>query len=423
MKQTDLVRAVLNGLMALSLSSCAATQPSLGMPNATTQNVSLRALSSASPIQHIVVLVQEDRTYNDLFVTTKTGCEIVGTGKHAHAVKVALKEVPLAGGKPLVDDYLAYTTAYNHGTGCGFNLINHEGLAPYKYVNPADIQPYIKAAANYVLADHMFQTQGSGDFTAHQDLIRGGTEISQNASIIDSPSSTPWGCDAPPGTRTNLITTHRVYEQGKGPFPCLTYKTLADLLDAKSIFWRYYAPSMPSFASNWNAFLAIKDVWENPRERKAHISSPETNILRDISDGTLAPMSWVIPDLVNSDLPGTKGDTGPQWVSAVVNAIGESKYWNSTAIIVVWDAWGGFYDPVPPPFNNQGGFGYRVPAIVIAPYAPQGEVSHTVYSFGSIVRFIEDTWDLGRLGTTDESSISIGNVLDYHQTPRAFVSI
>ncbi len=80
-------------------------------------------------------------------------------------------------------------------------------------------------------------------------------------------------------------------------------------------------------------------------------------------------MSWLIPDGANSDHPGYASDTGPSWVASVVNAIGQSSYWNSTAIIVVWDDWGGLYDPVAPPqLDDQGGPGFRVPMLVISPY-------------------------------------------------------
>jgi phospholipase C len=81
-------------------------------------------------------------------------------------------------------------------------------------------------------------------------------------------------------------------------------------------------------------------------------------------------------------------------------------------------------DPIAPPkLDDQGGPGFRVPMIVVSPYVPQGEVSHTVYGFGSIVRFIEDTWSLGRLGPTDKTSKSIGNMFNFDQSPRPFSAI
>ncbi|MFY9665548.1 MAG: alkaline phosphatase family protein [Candidatus Cybelea sp.] len=410
------------------LSGCGGAQPTIGAPGAMPQGAAtaIRAARSENPIQHIVVMVQESRTFNDLFVTTKVGDMRVGHGKHARTVKVRLKEVNLSakGGGP--DGYRAYRIAYRDGHMDGFSLTGG-GELPYQYVNPADIQPYITLAADYGLADRMFQTQGSGDFTAHQDLIRGGTAISSKASVIDSPSNVPWGCPAPAGTRTNLINTHLAYEPLVGPFPCFTYNTLGTLFDQKSLRWKYYTPAAldrGDAGAYWNAFLAIAAVFENKQEWDEHISTPEKNILSDIARGKLRPMSWVIPDVVNSDRPGFSRDNGPAWVASVVNAIGESSYWNSTAVVIIWDDWGGFYDPIAPPkLDDQGGPGFRVPMIVVSPYVPQGELSHTVYGFGSIIRFIEDTWNLGRLGTTDEESKSIGNMFNFKQSPRPFVPI
>ena len=418
------------------IAGCGGLPPPIGAPGAGAQQPSDSAHAPGSPstIQHIVVLVQEGRTYNDLFAQTKVGCIVIGDGKHSITETIHLREVNLAGGERLRSDYKAYRTAYNNGTNCGWNLIRgvngaREGRAPYKYVNPTQIRPYLTAASDYARADHMFQTQGSGGFTAHQDLIRGGTAIDPHGSVIDSPSMQPWGCWAPSGATTNLITTGLKYEPNQGPFPCFAYPTLGTLLDAKSISWKCYTPfALPkqqqAALNDPDPFFAIQAVWDNPREFATHISFPETNVLSDIAKGALPAMSWVIPSSSNSDDPGNKIDAGPTWVAGVVNAIGNSSYWDSTAIVVVWDDGGGLYDPLPPPFfDKQGGSGFRVPMILISPYVAQGYVSHDVYGFGSIVRFVEDTWSLGRLGTTDTTSTSIGKMFDFHQSPRQFVSI
>jgi phospholipase C len=132
---------------------------------------------------------------------------------------------------------------------------------------------------------------------------------------------------------------------------------------------------------------------------------------------------------VNSDHPGLHRDTGPSWVASVVNAIGGSPYWDSTAIIVVWDDWGGFYDHVVPPLRDKwGGLGFRVPMIIVSPYAREGQstegyISHTNYEFGSILKFVENIWDLGQLGTTDTRATSIIDSFDFTQKPRAFTPI
>jgi phospholipase C len=111
-------------------------------------------------------------------------------------------------------------------------------------------------------------------------------------------------------------------------------------------------------------------------------------------------------------------------VASVVNAVGESAYWKSTAIVVLWDDWGGFYDHVPPPqpFNWQGGPGFRVPMLIVAPYV-KAHVEHTPYEFGSVLHFVENNWNLGTLGRNDADSTSIGTAFDFTMKPRAFQKI
>ena len=284
-------------------------------------------------------------------------------------------------------------------------------------------------AQQYVLADHLFQTQGSGSFIAHQDLIAGGTAINSTQSLIDDPSTSPWGCTAPPSTTTSLITVQGQYLAGQGPYPCLTYPTgtLRDLLDLHGVTWKYYAPPYKTRTVGvlWNAFAAIDAVYKGP-EWSTNISTPETNILSDVAGGTLPMLSWVIPNSQDSDHPwsGHGVDDGPSWVAQVVNAIGESSYWDSTAIVIVWDDWGGFYDHVPPAFiDHAGGLGFRVPMIVISPYVSPGTISHTQYEFGSILKFIEGRFNLGSLGTTDQRATSIGGLLHLKRNPIPFTPI
>lgn len=401
--------------------------------------------TTTSKIAHVVVIVQENRTFNDLFATfkgtlgTTTGKMRVGTGVHAHTVSISLTEKLLESRIDLNHTYSAYKTAYRDGNMDAFNQIKMllngkpEDAAPYAYVDPSDVAPYWAIAGTYAIGDHLFQTQGGGSFIAHQDLIRGGTAITSDESLVDDPTRAPWGCSAPQGTVTSLITTALKYEPNAGPFPCTShypspqaYTTLQDLLDAHEVSWKYYTPTWKNHntGDEWNAFLSISAVYDDPQEWKTHISVPETNVLRDIAGKRLPQVCWVIPDAPNSDHPGYHIDNGPSWVSTIVNAIGKSQYWDSTAIVIVWDDWGGFYDPVAPlKLDRQGGPGFRVPLLLVSPYVRKNEISHTVYGFGSIVRFIEDNWNLGRLGTTDGTSRSIAGMLHLDQKPRAFVPI
>ena len=360
-------------------------------------------------------MIQENRSFDNLFATFP-GADGTTQGKMktpSGYQYVPLQKMSLNYPCDFGHSYNGVLKDYDGGNMDGFGFEGggkrcpgEQATAPYQYVDPLEIAPYWQIAQTYVLGDHMFQTQGSGSFTAHQDLIAGGSTIDpeQTKTLIDFPSKKPWGCDAPKGTKTSLIIakgSSLQYRYHHGPFPCLKYATLRDLLDAAGLSWRYYTPPEPGgIGALWNGFDAIDAVRNGP-EWTTNIVS-QTQIFTDITAGALPAVSWVIPTEGNSDHPGNSSDTGPSWVGTVVNAIGESQYWNSTAIVVVWDDWGGFYDHVPPPFFDRwGGLGFRVPLLIASPYARQGSsryggyVSHTQYEFGSILKFIEDisVWD------------------------------
>ncbi len=421
---------------------------------------------SVNPIRHVVIAIQENRSFDDFFATFP-GADGTTVGKAAamppsiaescsppitKPTMIPLKEVSLVGnGQDLNHDHQAFDQSWDGGAMDGFDRtrIGAGGAGPpsctyeYQYVNPQEIQPYWEIARQYVLADHTFQTQGSGSFTAHQDLIAGGTQISANAALIDTPTFFPWGCDANPPVRTALIKkgSNKVYRYG-GPFPCLSYATLRDLLDAKGVSWKFYAMAVQkesgcehgNTAGIWSAFDAIKAV-RHSAEWQTNVTRTNLDFFSDISKHRLPAVAWITPDSLNSDHPGTTKhppcegggqprDTGPSWIASLVNAIGKSSYWNSTALVIVWDDWGGFYDHVPPPLprNWQGGPGFRVPMLIVSPYV-KPHVDHTVYEFGSILKFIENTWSLGSLGNNDAASKSIGNAFDFDMSPRKFKMI
>jgi phospholipase C len=384
--------------------------------------------TTGTPISHIVIMIQENRTYDNLFATYPNGNGVTH-GKMHDGKTIRLKESNLTSQLLPSNSYQGFVVDYDGGKMDGWDLVYVDGRkcpkCVYKYVNPSQVQPYWTLAQQYVLADNMFATSTSGSFNGHQDLIRGDTAVSSTESLIDFPTHAPWGCDAQPGTTTPLLTTAGQYIQ-LGPFPCETYETLRDLLDAKGVSWKYYTPQTihgTLGGAYWNAFDAIHDVRYGP-EWKTNISSPEKNVFKDISKGKLPAVSWVIPDGANSDHSGFgRHDTGPSWVAQVVNALGNSQYWNSTAIVVVWDDWGGWYDHVPPPQLDYMGLGFRVPMLIVSPYARQNVVSHTQYEFGSVLKFVEDTFALGRLNTTDTRANSISDAFDFAQSPRPFSPI
>jgi phospholipase C len=233
-------------------------------------------------------------------------------------------------------------------------------------------------------------------------------------------------------TRPPYTTTPVIFKNGKikvqGPFPCFNqYKTVADVLDASNVSWKYYVQAMSGkyedFSGDvWNAFDAIKSV-RYGADWKKNIISPNSQVMNDATTGQLPAVSYVIPTLQDSDHPASACPNGPSWVASVVDAIGKSPEGKNTLILVTWDEWGGWYDGVPPPQLDYTTLGNRIPLIIISPYAKKHYVSKTQYEFGSILKFIEQNFGTASLNSTDVRANSIVDSLDFTQKPTAFKPI
>lgn len=401
-------------------------------------------------IRHVVILLQENRSFDNLFAgfpgaaTSLQGLCKPGPRWCKTAHEVPLKPTPLAqgspsfGGKDICHSHQCFKIECdaNRANVCrndGFNLIDFgqsQGgipakLYPYARARRSDVAAYWNLAKAYSIADEMFFTETASSFIAHQSILSGTVVLNDRESLTDQPDGMPWGCDAPSAVVTAVIFRNGHVDDFGGPHPCFTqYRTIADLLDAASVSWKFYVEAAAGKDSDfsgavWNGFDAIKNVRHGP-DWKKNVSIPNTNVLRDVKNGALPAVSWVIPTLHDSDHPGSGCNGGPRWVTEVVNAIGKSAYWKDTAVVLLWDDWGGWYDSVPPPQVNYTRFGFRVPMIVISPFAKPHSVSHTEYDFGSTLRFIEQNFGLGSLGTTDASANSISDIFDFTQPPNAF---
>jgi phospholipase C len=403
-------------------------------------------------IKHVVLIVQENRSFDNLFdCFPGTDCvrtaPLATTDPQGNPVQKTTKLHSLhffnctgfKGSHGLCGDFNHdWATAllnWDNGRMDGFANStfgpNGGGAAignfAYAYIDHKEVAPYWDMAKQYTLLDRMFPDMFGPSFTAHLSLIAGTTSISATRAEVNAPDNTPWSCAAQVGTATDLVAEvgpgrpgyHKaLYAQG--PFPCFTqFDTMADTLDAKQVSWRYYAPQiLDAGGPVWSEFGAIKKVYHGPDW--ANVITPQTTVLKDIKNGKLASMSWVVPDMLDSDHPSSDSGKGPSWVATVVNTIGESKYWNDTAIIVVWDDWGGWYDHVPPPQLDFDGLGIRVPAIIISPYAQRHKVLHDQYQFGSILRFTEDVFGLASLNTRDATSTTLTGAFDFTQKPNKF---
>jgi phospholipase C len=150
--------------------------------------------------------------------------------------------------------------------------------------------------------------------------------------------------------------------------------------------------------------------------------SPQNSVLTDIQHGELAQVTWIVPDWSHSDHPGS-GSEGPDWVASIVNVIGKIQFWSSTAIFDAWDDWGGWCGHVAPPEMDAMRLGFRVPLLVISPWAKQGYVSHHIHEASGFIAFIEHNFGLGTLETSDAVSDDYLDYFDTTQTPLHFPPI
>ena len=369
---------------------------------------------SGSPIEHIVVIMQENRTFDNLF-NGFPGADTVSRGV-SNGVEIPLNPVSLADPRDLHHSHLRWWQDWNQGKMDGFAQRDADPpTLPYSYVPKSELEPYWTMATQYTLGDRMFQPNTGPSFVAHQYMIAG-----QSGNAAENPSGVIWGCDAPSDTRVALIGPNGT--DLAGVYPCFEYPTIADILDAKQISWRYYAPASADKAFVLSAFQAIHHIRFGDDWRR-NVISPQTRILADINHGQLAQVTWIVPDFTHSDHPGTGSNEGPDWVASIVNAIGGSQFWRSTAIFITWDDWGGWYDHVNPPTIDNMGLGFRVPLVVVSPYARHGYVSHQVHEASGFITFIEKNFGLQNLGTRDVMADAFSDCFDYRQKPSPFRTI
>lgn len=416
----------------------------------------------AGKFQHIVIIFQENRTPDNLFhdpLLIKAGADIASVGINSKGQSVTLQPAPLATFFDPDHSHQAFTSMYNRGKMNGANEVTiicyiqpcPSSNGTFRYVRPSDVQPYFRMAEQYTFGDRMFQTNQGPSFPAHQFIISGTSAPSANSTsfVAENAQHAPdagdhTGCTAPAEEFVGVINAHG---QETYTFPCTDHPTLTDELNKRGITWKYYTPSSGSL---WTAPNAIEHMCgpDSPpphatacigADWKEHVIlySPQNPapILTDIANSQLPVVSWVMPAGKNSDHAGgsyavpNKG--GPSWVASIVNAIGNSQYWANTAIIVTWDDWGGWYDHVRPyKVVNDGVswgsgyvYGFRVPLIVISPYARPAYISHVNHDFGSILHMVEENFNLPSLGYADSYADDLSDCFNFHQQPLVFKTI
>ncbi len=447
------------------------------------------AQAQISRFQHIIVVFQENRTPDNLFyalcanfpcsptpsntqyniqtanwldetsptgVTQPTGVALANYYSVGHGHVAWKKQCDL---NTIVNppqcrmDGAAFTSANRGAFAFVINTVNT------KYPNGV-LTPYLTLATQYGWANFMFQTNQGPSFPAHQ-FIFGGTSAldasgDEAGTFLSGNPNGPGGCYAQDGEHIQLIDSAGkektlTIDYATGVSICMTRTTMADLLDGAQVGWKYYSlkGSGADFGGfTWTAPNAIQAICEpdtkhmncTGSEWANHVDLNPPDILSDLGmkGGTcnLQGVSWVIPKGSNSDHGGGSG--GPDWVGSIVNALGTSpclnpdgsSYWNTTAVVITWDDWGGFYDHVPPSIlpSPEGGYqmGFRVPLIFVSAYTPAGYIDNLNYDFGSVLRFIENNFGLGEgaLGFADSrATTDFSTFYNLANTPRPLTKI
>ena len=382
--------------------------------------------TGARKIAHVVYVVQENRSFDDMF-QGYPGADTASTGKNSKGETIALQPISLKTAYDMDHSAHGMFAACNGtgklpGTQCRMNGFNRERPSggpvngQYAYVPHSESKPYFAMAHEFVLADRMFASQLDESFVAHQYIIAAQAKSSVNVPTIK------WGCAGGPAASVATITRERAY--GKSQRPCFNYQTLGDEFDKAGLSWRFYTSEYTvPFSGFWSAYQAVKHIFYGP-DWTNDVIVPQSQFLTDVKGGKLAAFTWITPQCPDSDHPACGGGLGPSWVASVVDAVGESKFWDTTAIFVQWDDWGGLYDHVPPPHLGYDGLGFRVPLIVISPYAKQNYVSHVQYETASVLRFAEDLFGLAQLSDADKRATSpAADSFNFKQKPRKFVPI
>ena len=434
MRCSRIATTLLSGAVAALLLCACSTGGFSSVPQAAQSLTGVHHHASSGKIQHIVIIVQENRSFNNLFYGFP-GAKTQTYGYDTKGGKISLKPVGLDTTWDIIHDYYDYLAACNGtgkypGTGCRMNGFDSQywgcghgssqppcpnANPPYSYVPQSETKPYFYLGEHYVLADQMYASNvDASSFISHQYIIAG-----QASSGVNYPSSW-WGCE---GTYSNFISTLTSGRQYGSSIPmCWTNKTLGDEMDGAGLSWAYYASKIYGDGGIWSAYQNISQTYNGP-DWKKDVISPQTQFFGDVSKGRLRDLSWITPTCKNSDHAGCAGKTGPAWVASLVNAIGKSKYWDSTAIFIFWDDYGGWYDPEPPAKVDYDGLGMRIPMLIVSPYAKNGYISHTHYEHGSILKFVEETFGLAPLAASDKRATTPDDAFDFNAPPRKFETV
>lgn len=360
-----------------------------------------------TPIRHLIVLMQENHTFDNYF-GTYPGADGIPPGTcmpvdpHDPLNTECVEPFPI-GDLPIQDldhSRRTFDLQYNEGAMDGFvfalNERNQDGRLAMGYYDDGSLPYYWNLAEEYVLFDRFFSSAGAGSFLNHVFWITGG-----------------------PGNGRDRPTP-----EGLGDYP-----TIFDRLQQAGIPWKFYIqkyepgldyrdlvdgrPRPPQI--EWVPLLSMDRYLEDPELYGRIVDLEE--YYDDLRSGQLPAVSYV-KIIGSSEHPPGSLQAGQLATRAMIQALMQSEAWRESAFVLTYDDWGGWYDHVAPPQVDDYGYGFRVPALLVSPYAPAGTIDHTTLEYTSILRFIEENWGLEPLTPRDALANSIASGLDFDQPPR-----
>jgi len=364
-------------------------------------------------IKQFVFIVKENRTFDSYFGTFP-GAKGTTTGMISTGQVIPLSHEPDVLPRDFGHSGAGIFAAYDWGRMDNFDLsftcsVNGDELCFTQFWQQ-DIPNYFTYASTFVLGDQMFSSWAGASFPNHLYLI-----AAQSGGSIGNPSNGNrynWGCDS--DTRTTVQYMNSVGDVDS-VYPCFDFQTLGDLLESVQVSWKYYAPLEGTPGYEWSSYDAIDHIrngslWSNV--------VPYTQFVTDAQAGSLPAVSWVVPPEVDSEHPPNSACEGENWSVTQLNAIMNSPQWDSTAVFVVWDDFGGLYDhEYPPTSPDELSYGPRVPLLIISPYAIPGYISHTQYEFSSFLKIVEERFGLPPLTDRDNGASDMLDSFNFSQTP------
>jgi phospholipase C len=365
-----------------------------------------------------VIIMKENRTTDHLFGRFP-GVDGARFGV-CHGRRIALVRPPDVIPRDLPHSFGSAKADFDRGAMDGFCRSDPTITRwSYSQIRPGQAPNYWRWARRFTLGDHFFTSERGPSFPNHLYMI-----AAQSGGAYGLPSGSDgvlptlddaWGCDVPSET----IKVFRADGSLRRVPPCFDFRTAADLLNRAGLGWSYYAATNAQNGHIWSAFDAVRRV-RYSTDWVRHVL-PVDSFVGDAEAGRLPAVTWVTPPFDASDhpWPGVSLCKGENWTTQVLDAVMRGPEWGSTAVFVTWDDFGGFYDHVRPRDVDRLGLGFRVPLLVVSPFARSGRVDHHEGEFSSFLRFIEDNWGLPQLTRRDRAASNLVYDFDFGRAPLA----